>query len=107
MGWMAAEALASGDAVVVDHQQVCMTDSSVGTARREVSSVGVAAVAVGIQAQGAGAEGGHLQQPAGDRQVLQEVDELVLVAQLVVEGQGRRHRKAGHHHGDEAGAVAD
>src|SRR5437870_4141738 len=41
-----------------------------------------------IEAPGAGAERDELEQSAGDCQVLQEMDELVLVAQIAMEAEG-------------------
>lgn len=48
-----------------------------------------------IQAETPGAEGGDLQQPARHGRVLEEVDELVLVAQLIVERERGGHAEDG------------
>jgi len=59
-----------------------------------------------IDAPGAGAEGHDLQQAAGHRDVLQQVDHLVLVAHVAVEGKGRNDREQREGGGDMAGLEA-
>src|SRR5579859_836992 len=43
-----------------------------------------------VKGEAAGAEGGDLQQTAGDRDILHEMDHLVLVGEVPVEGQDRK-----------------
>ena len=49
----------------------------------------------GVEGETTAAEGNDLQEAAGDRNVLEKVDELVLVAQIVVEAQGSGDRGGG------------
>jgi hypothetical protein len=48
-----------------------------------------------VEAEATGAKRHDLQQSAGHRNVLEEVKELVLVAEVAVEDQGRRHAEDG------------
>src|SRR5260370_29319370 len=59
-----------------------------------------------IEAEPAGAEGGHLEQSAHDHQVLQEMDHLVLVGKVAVETERRRQDEDSHRGGDRAGHGA-
>src|SRR5260221_7770495 len=59
-----------------------------------------------IEAEPAGAEGGHLKQAAHDHQVLQEMDHLVLVGEAGVEAERRRQGEDSHRSRDRAGLVA-
>jgi hypothetical protein len=61
----------------------------------------------GIHAQPTRAKRHQLEQSTCNRDVLEEVDELVLVGEIVVERERRRNREQGHHPGNETGAVAD
>jgi hypothetical protein len=54
-------------------------EASAGQKRKE-------SAATCVQAEPPGAEGNNLQQPPCHRDVLKEVDELVLIAQLVMKG---------------------
>jgi hypothetical protein len=60
-----------------------------------------------VHAEGAGAEGRHLEQPTRDRQVLHEVDELVLVPEGMVKEHGRHDGREGQRDRRDARAVAD
>jgi hypothetical protein len=48
-----------------------------------------------IEADATGAKRHDLQEPAGHRHVLEEVKELVLIAEIAVEGEGRRDAEDG------------
>src|SRR6266478_3260454 len=61
-------------------------------ARGERPSHAAPSATTRVEAEARGAEGDDLQQPAGHREVLEEVDELVLVGEMIVEGERRRHR---------------
>ena len=52
-----------------------------------------AALAQRVDAEGVDAKGDHLQQAAGHRELLRQVDELVLVTQRAVEGRGGHDRE--------------
>jgi 2-polyprenyl-6-methoxyphenol hydroxylase-like FAD-dependent oxidoreductase len=59
-----------------------------------------------VEAERAGTEGRDLQQAARHHHVLEEVDHLVLVGEVAVEGERRRQREQGQRRGDGAGLVA-
>src|SRR5580698_7294705 len=60
----------------------------------------------GVHAQGTGAEIHDLQQTAGEHDVLEEVNHLVLIREVSMKGKGRCQRKQGHHQRNGAGTVA-
>ena len=60
-----------------------------------------------VEAEGAGAESHDLKQSAGDGDVLQEVDKLVLIGEIAVEADGGSDREYGHDQGHKTGAIPD
>ena len=60
-----------------------------------------------VETQTPTAEGHHVQQAARDRYILEEVDELVLVAEMVVEERGGRECEEKEDTGDDTRAVAE
>src|SRR5262249_3144464 len=60
-----------------------------------------------VEAQAWGAEGDDLQQSAGDGEVLEEMDELVLVGEMEVEEDRRRQREDGERRGHRPRPVAE
>src|SRR6516165_2190807 len=61
--------------------------------------------AAGVQAESARSEGGHLQKTAGHRDVLEEMDELVLVGEVVMECERGGDRERGKQCGRDASLV--
>jgi hypothetical protein len=61
----------------------------------------------GVHAQRAGPERHHLEQAAGDGQILHEMDEGVLVGEITVEQYGCGHGEHGEHHGGHTRLKAD
>jgi len=59
-----------------------------------------------VKAEPRGAEGHDLQQPARHHDVLEKVEELVLVGEVIVEGECRSHRVRSEHRRDDARSVA-
>src|ERR1700741_416460 len=60
-----------------------------------------------IQAHAATAEGNHMQEAAGDRDILEEVDELVLVAEIAMEEHGGSKREQEKHPCGNPRAIAE
>ena len=61
--------------------------------------------AAGVQAEAARSEGDHLEETAGHRDVLEEVDELILVGEVVVECERGGNRERSKQRGRDAGLV--
>jgi hypothetical protein len=61
--------------------------------------------AAGVQAETARSEGDHLQKTAGHRDVLEEMDELILVGEVVVECERSGDRERSKQRGRDAGLV--
>ena len=61
--------------------------------------------AAGVQAESARSEGDHLQETAGHRDVLEEMDELILVGEVVVECERSGNRERSKQRGRDAGLV--
>src|SRR5438445_8128133 len=66
----------------------------------------VESVASCVEADATGTEGDDLQQPASHRDVLEEVEELVLVGEIAVEGECGRDGEGREHSSHDARAVA-
>src|SRR5260221_3635769 len=81
-----------------------MRSSSLGCGTKTGGTPGAEA---SIEAEPAGAEGGHLKQAAHDHQVLQEMDHLILVGEVGVEAERRRQGEDSHRGGDRTGPVAE
>ena len=60
-----------------------------------------------VETQAPTAERHHVQQAARDRDVLKEVDELVLITQMVVEERGGHESEDSEDTGDNASAIAE
>ena len=63
--------------------------------------------AAGVKAESARSEGDHLQKTASHRDVLEEMDELVLVGEVIVECERRGDREHSKQRGRDAGLVTD